>query len=164
MAIWSGTFCCSSDQASLAFKCGPMGKIIIVKEYLLVKRTQYEKLGNPMALTLDLKSVPLEVYEARNAVEIARSRGADKYSPEIFSKAEAGLQLTEAALARKKDRKEIISTARMAAQSSEDARALAAQHRGGAHCTGQSRSSREGQGRGRGEGRRRSGRGEAPLR
>ncbi len=101
------------------------GKIVVVNEYLLVKRTQYQKLGNPLALSLDLKNVPLEVYEARNAVEIAKSRGADKYAPEVFSKAEGGLKLTEAALARKKDRKEIISTARMAVQSSEDARALA---------------------------------------
>jgi len=103
------------------------GKIIIVKDYPLVNRTQYQKLGNPLALTLDLKKVPLEVYEARNAVEIAKSRGADKYAPEIFSKAEGGLKLTEAALERKSDRKEIIARARMAVQSSEDARALTVQ-------------------------------------
>jgi len=103
------------------------GKIVVVKDYVLVKRTQYQKLGNPLALTLDLKNVPLEVYEARNAVEIATARGADKYALEIFSKADGGLKLTEAALARKKDKKEIISTARMAVQSSEDARALAVQ-------------------------------------
>jgi outer membrane protein OmpA-like peptidoglycan-associated protein len=75
----------------------------------------------------DLKTIPLAVYEARNAVEIAKSRGADKYAPEIFSKADGGLQLTEAAVARKQDKKEIIATARMAVQSSEDARALSVQ-------------------------------------
>jgi hypothetical protein len=30
-------------------------------------RSQYSKLGNPLALTLDLKNVPLDMYEARNA-------------------------------------------------------------------------------------------------
>jgi OmpA family len=38
-----------------------------------------------------LKNVPREMYEARNAVEIARSRGAEKYAPEILAKAEASL-------------------------------------------------------------------------
>ncbi|HTS65820.1 MAG TPA: OmpA family protein [Candidatus Acidoferrales bacterium] len=103
------------------------GKIVVVDDYKLMRRSQYEKLGNPLALTLDLKNVPLEVYEARNAVEIAKSRAADKYAPEIFSKADGGLKLTENALARKTNKKDIISTARMAVQSSEDARALAVQ-------------------------------------
>jgi len=103
------------------------GKIFPVTEYKLMKRNQYEKLGNPLALTLDLKNVPLDVYEARNAVEIAKSRGADKYAPEIFSKAQASLQATETALANKANKKDIISTARQTVQFSEDARALAAQ-------------------------------------
>jgi outer membrane protein OmpA-like peptidoglycan-associated protein len=103
------------------------GKIIIANEYPLVKRSQYEKLGNPLGMKPDLKSTPLAVYEARNAVEIAKSRGADQYAREIFSKADGGLKLTEAALARNENKKQIIATARMAVQSSEDARALAVQ-------------------------------------
>jgi outer membrane protein OmpA-like peptidoglycan-associated protein len=89
-----------------------------------MRRAQYEKLGNPLALSLDVKNVPLEMYEARNAVDIARSRAADKYAPEIYAKAEGGLKLAEAALARKASRQEIMSTARLTVQSSEDARAL----------------------------------------
>jgi outer membrane protein OmpA-like peptidoglycan-associated protein len=103
------------------------GKIIIVEGYPLVRRTEYQKLGNPLGMKPDLKTIPLAVYEARNAVEIAKSRSADKYAPEIFSKADGGLKLTEAAVARKQDKKEIIATARMAVQSSEDARALSMQ-------------------------------------
>jgi outer membrane protein OmpA-like peptidoglycan-associated protein len=103
------------------------GKIVVVNDYQLITRTQYNKLGNPLALTLDLKKVPIELYQARNAVEIAKSRGADKYAPEIFRKAEGGLQLAENALTRKADRKEIISTSKLAVQASEDARALAVQ-------------------------------------
>jgi outer membrane protein OmpA-like peptidoglycan-associated protein len=100
------------------------GSIFIVKDYKLMKRSQYQKLGNPLALSMDLKNVPLQMYEARNAVDIAKSQGADHYAPEIFSKAEGGLKIAEAALARKADKKEIISVARQAAQASEDARAL----------------------------------------
>jgi outer membrane protein OmpA-like peptidoglycan-associated protein len=103
------------------------GRIFPIQEYKLMKRAQYQKMGNPLALTLDLKSVPLEVYEARNAVEIAKSHGAEKYAPEIFTKADAGLQLSENALGRKADKKEIISLARSTVQSAEDARALAVQ-------------------------------------
>jgi outer membrane protein OmpA-like peptidoglycan-associated protein len=107
-----------------AIRDNTKGRFFIVEDYKLMKRSQYEKLGNPLALSLDLDKVPLEMYEARNSVEIARSRGAGKYAPEIFSKAEAGLQLAENALARKANKKDIISLARQTTQSSEDARAL----------------------------------------
>ncbi len=103
------------------------GRVFSVKEYKLMKRAQYEKMGNPLALAPDLKNVPLEMYEARNAVEIARSRGAEKYAPEIFAKADSGLKTAETALARKANKKEIISHARSTVQFAEDARALAAQ-------------------------------------
>jgi outer membrane protein OmpA-like peptidoglycan-associated protein len=102
------------------------GKIVPVTEYKLMKRDQYEKMGNPLALTLDPK-VPLEMYEARNAVEIAKARGSDKYAPEILSKAQASLQVAENALASKADKNDIISAARETAQFSEDARAFSAQ-------------------------------------
>jgi outer membrane protein OmpA-like peptidoglycan-associated protein len=102
------------------------GKIFPVNDYKLMKRGQYQKMGNPLALTLD-PNVPLEMYEARNAVEIAKSHGADKYASEIFSKAEASLQMAEKSLASKAEKNSIISTARQTAQFSEDARALAVQ-------------------------------------
>src|SRR6266404_1390141 len=103
------------------------GRIYPVSNYQLMKRSQYQKLGNPLALSLDLKNVPLEMYEARNSVEIAKSRGAEKYAPDVFSKAEGGLKLAENALARKANRKEIRSLAQQTTQFSEDARALTAE-------------------------------------
>jgi outer membrane protein OmpA-like peptidoglycan-associated protein len=110
-----------------ALRKGTKGKIYPIKEYQLMKRAQYQKMGNPLALTLDVKNVPLEMYEARNAVEIAKSRGAEKYAPEIFTKADGGLKMAENALARKANRKDVISAARSTVQFAEDARALAAQ-------------------------------------
>jgi len=100
------------------------GRIFPVDNYQLMKRSQYQKLGNPLALTPDTKNVPLEMYEARNSVEVAGARGAENYAPDIFSKARGGLTLAENALARKAERKEIVSLARQAAQFAEDARAL----------------------------------------
>jgi len=103
------------------------GKLFPVKEYKLMKRGQYAKLGNPLAMTPDIERVPLELYEARNAVEIAKSRGAEADAAEIFSKAKGSLEIAENALARKADKKEIISTSRQTVQFAEDSRALAAQ-------------------------------------
>jgi outer membrane protein OmpA-like peptidoglycan-associated protein len=103
------------------------GRLFIVDDYKLMKRSQYQKLANPLALSLDLKKAPLEMYQARNAVDIARSRGAEKYAPEIFSKAQGGLELAENALVRKANTREVLSYARQAMQASEDARALTAE-------------------------------------
>ena len=102
------------------------GKLFMVNNYQLMKRNQYEKLGNPLSLSLDLKNTPLAMYEARNAVDIAKSRGAEKYAPDVYSKADGGLKLAENALARKANQKEVISLAKQAAQFAEDARALTA--------------------------------------
>jgi outer membrane protein OmpA-like peptidoglycan-associated protein len=103
------------------------GRLFVVDNYTLMKRSQYQKMANPLALSLDLKKAPLEMYQARNAVDIAKSRGAEKYAPEIFSKALGGLELAESALVKKSNPREIISLARQATQASEDARALTAE-------------------------------------
>jgi hypothetical protein len=101
------------------------GKLFTIDKYTAMKRSQYEKIGNPLALSLDTKSVPLQMYEARNAVDIAKSREADKYAGEFFSRAEGSLKMAEDLLQKKSDKNEIISVARQAVQFSEDARAQA---------------------------------------
>jgi outer membrane protein OmpA-like peptidoglycan-associated protein len=103
------------------------GKLFPITEYKLMKRDQYAKLGNPLALTPDLSREPLEMYEARNAVDIAKARGAAQYAPDIFSKAIASLQMAENDLANNADRKQIVSTAKQTVQFAEDARAFAAE-------------------------------------
>ena len=102
------------------------GKVFPISEYKLLKRAQYEKMGNPLALTLD-PSVPLEMYEARNAVEIAKSRGAEKYAPDVFSKADASLKMAENSLASKANKNAVVSTARQTVQFAADALLLAVQ-------------------------------------
>jgi outer membrane protein OmpA-like peptidoglycan-associated protein len=103
-----------------------MGNQVAVDQYRLMKRSQYERQGNPLDLSVDVKNVPLQMYEARNAVEIAKSRGAEKYAPEIYGKAQNSLKAAEDLLQQKADKKEVISMARQTMQFSEDSRALAA--------------------------------------
>jgi len=103
------------------------GKIFVVDKYLLLKRGRYQKVANPLALGLDLKGQPLELYEARNAISVGRMNLADKYAGEIFTKAEASLQMAENQLNSKAERKQIISTSRQAVQFSQDALTLALQ-------------------------------------
>jgi len=69
--------------------------------------------------------VPLELYEARNAVQIARSVGADRFASETFVKAEKSLAQAEAYQARKAGTKPITMTSRETVQTAEDARAIA---------------------------------------
>ena len=100
------------------------GKVFPVSEYRLLRRAQYERMENPLALSID-PNIPLEMYQARNAVAIARSRGADKYAPDSFQKAEANLKMAEDSLASRANRNTIIAQARQTVQFSEDARAIA---------------------------------------
>jgi outer membrane protein OmpA-like peptidoglycan-associated protein len=103
------------------------GRIYPDNDYKLMKRSQYSKMGNPLALTPDLKKVPLDIYEARNAVDIAKSQKAEQYAPEVFSKAVGSLQMAENSLTSKADKSQIITNARQTIQFAEDARALSAE-------------------------------------
>jgi len=58
-------------------------------------------------------------------VQIAQSRGADQYAPEIFSKAQSSLQAAENVLSKGSGKNQVISAARQTIQFAEDARALA---------------------------------------
>lgn len=70
-----------------------------------------------------------ELYQAQNAVQIARSMGADHYAPDTFAKAEELLRTAQENQARRADRSNVITLARQAAQTAEDARAIALKHK-----------------------------------
>ncbi|MGA3042890.1 MAG: OmpA family protein, partial [Bryobacteraceae bacterium] len=93
-------------------------------KYELLQRGQYQRLANPLALQFDRKQ-PLELYEARNAVQIARAVGADRFAAETFQKAEGSLSQAEADQERHAGNKAVIMTAREAVQTAEDSRAIA---------------------------------------
>lgn len=64
--------------------------------------------------------VPLELEEARNAVEIAKAEGASQYAADTIAKADTSLQNAEAML-KKGDRKVIVQNSRDAVQNAAEA-------------------------------------------
>src|SRR6202790_2794584 len=95
-------------------------------KYELLQRGQYVLNVNPAELRpipLDRKT-PLELYEARNAVRIARWTGADRYAADTLQKAEVGLQNAEEELHGKIGKKTVAQNSRDAAQNAEDARLI----------------------------------------
>jgi len=95
-------------------------------KYELLQRGQYTLNVNPADIKpVRLNSkVPLELYEARNAVQIARWTGAERYAPDTFQKAVQGLENAEGYLRGKAGKKPIGTVAREAIQMSEDARII----------------------------------------
>ena len=94
-------------------------------KYELLQRGQYTTNVNPPDLKpiqLD-KKIPLDLYEAQNAVRIARWSSADKYATDTFTKAESLLQQAETHRV-KKNWKQLSMMARQAAQTAEDARLI----------------------------------------
>jgi outer membrane protein OmpA-like peptidoglycan-associated protein len=95
-------------------------------KYELLQRGQYTLNVNPTELRpmpLDRKT-PLELYEARNAVRIARWTGADRYAGDTLQKAEVSLQNAEEELTGKVGKKTVSQNSREAAQTAEDARLI----------------------------------------
>src|SRR5262245_3354597 len=98
----------------------------IQAKYELLQRGQYSVSVPPSELkpmALDV-NVPLEIYEARNAVRIARWAGADKDAADSFAKADQSLNQAENYLVRKQT-KPSITAARQAVQTAEDSRLIA---------------------------------------
>jgi outer membrane protein OmpA-like peptidoglycan-associated protein len=95
-------------------------------KYELLQRGQYVlnvRPGDIQPRYLDSK-VPLELYEARNAVEIARWTGAEQYAGDTFRKAVEDLDNAEGYLIGKGGKKPIGTVAREAVQMAEDARII----------------------------------------
>jgi len=98
-------------------------------KYELLKRGSYVMSGNAAALaarTFD-PAMPLELREARNAVDLARLAGADRFAIDTFQKASESLRQAEEYQRRDAGKKPIIMMARAAAQTAEDARLIALQ-------------------------------------
>jgi outer membrane protein OmpA-like peptidoglycan-associated protein len=95
-------------------------------KYELLQRGQYVLNVDPAELRpmiLDRKT-PLELYEARNAVRIARWTGANQYAADTLQKAEESLQNAEDELTGKIGKKTVAQNARDSAQNAEDARLI----------------------------------------
>jgi outer membrane protein OmpA-like peptidoglycan-associated protein len=99
----------------------------VVAHYSLLPRGAYaETAGRHTVLhpiTRDERS-PLELYEAMNAIQIADAAGARKYATDTMATAATALKNAQDLDMRKGDRKQVITYAREAVQSAEDARII----------------------------------------
>src|SRR5262250_2016992 len=70
------------------------------------------------------RKTPVELFQARNAVRIARNAGADKYAGPSLAKATQQLQSAEDLYRQKRDKKSVIAAARDSVQTAEEARVI----------------------------------------
>ncbi|MFZ0416755.1 MAG: OmpA family protein [Candidatus Sulfotelmatobacter sp.] len=95
-------------------------------KYELMERGGYIPTGykfDPVVLNAKL---PLEFFEARNALRIAQSEGAETYASDSYKRAVELMDTADGyAINKHIDRKPLIAVAREAVQTAEDARAIA---------------------------------------
>jgi hypothetical protein len=116
-----------------------IGKVELVEaRYELLKRGEYAyDTSAPETVPTGGKKLPmhryealLAVYQAQNAVQIARSLGAERYAPESMAKAQQLLTTARQYYDNQDDSKTVIQTARQAAQTAEDARLITIERQG----------------------------------
>jgi len=96
-------------------------------KYELLPRGLYTSNGRAkgfVPIRVDKKN-PFELYEAENAVMLARVAGADKYAADSYQKALDSLDWAHKNQAQKPGQKPVITMAREAALRAEDARVIA---------------------------------------
>jgi outer membrane protein OmpA-like peptidoglycan-associated protein len=98
-------------------------------KYELIDRGGYIPTGYKLDPVVLNAKLPLEFFEARNAVRIAQSAGAEKYAASSYQKAVR--QMNEAdglATEKHENKKSLISLSREVVQTAEDAREIAMKH------------------------------------
>ncbi len=96
-------------------------------KYELLPRGMYTSQGKAagfIPIKVDKKD-PFELYEAENALQLARVAGAEKYASDSYQKASASLQQAQRYQKQKRGQKPVITMAREAAVRAEDARVIA---------------------------------------
>ncbi len=95
-------------------------------KYELMERGGYLPTGYKFDPVVMSANLPLEFFEARNAVRIAKSEGAEQYASASYQHAAELMSNADAYATRKHiDRKPLIAVSREAVQTAEDARAIA---------------------------------------
>jgi outer membrane protein OmpA-like peptidoglycan-associated protein len=102
----------------------------IVARFEALQKGEYTMDLKPQQLPAtgaDYKKVPIDLLQARNAVAIAKSEGAEQYAPGAMQKAQDSLTQAEEYYNDKKGSTPIRTASRAATQSAEDARVLSIQ-------------------------------------
>ena len=95
-------------------------------KYELMERGGYIPTGYKFDPVILNAKLPLEFFEARNAVRIAQSEGAEQYAADSYQHATELMKNADSdAISKHIDRKPLIAVSREAVQTAEDARAIA---------------------------------------
>jgi outer membrane protein OmpA-like peptidoglycan-associated protein len=95
-------------------------------KYELMERGGYIPTGYKFDPVILNAKLPLEFFEARNAVRIAQSEGAEQYAPDSYQHAVKLMTNADGYATDKHiDKKPLIAVSREAVQTAEDARAIA---------------------------------------
>ena len=117
-------------------------------KFELMERGSYIPTGykfDPVVLDANL---PLEFLEARNALRIAQSQGAEKYASDSYQHASRLMDTADGyATTKHSSRKELIATSREAVQTAEDARTIAVKKMDEARRAGERQDSADAQAR-----------------
>jgi outer membrane protein OmpA-like peptidoglycan-associated protein len=98
-------------------------------KYELIDRGGYIPTGYKFDPVVLNSKLPLEFFEARNALRIAQSAGAENYATSSYNNAAAQMkQADDMAIRHGIDKKKLSSTSRLVVQTSEDAREIAVKH------------------------------------
>ena len=99
---------------------------VVDAKYDLLERGGYIPTGYKFDPVVMNAKLPLEFFEARNALRIAQSEGADKYASDSYQHAVRLMDQADAYATKKNiDKKAMIAVAREAVQTAEDARQIA---------------------------------------
>jgi outer membrane protein OmpA-like peptidoglycan-associated protein len=102
---------------------------IVDAKFELIDRGGYISTGYKFDPVILNAKLPLEFYEARNAVRIAQSAGAERYAAESYAKAVNQMEEADAlATGRHTNKKTLSALSRETVQTAEDAREIAVKH------------------------------------
>ena len=109
-------------------------------KYELIDRGGYIPTGYKFDPVVLNAKMPLEFFEARNALRIAQSAGAERYATISYEKAVRQMDEADAmAIGRHGNKKSLISLSREVVQTAEDAREIAVKHIAEERAEGQRR-------------------------
>jgi outer membrane protein OmpA-like peptidoglycan-associated protein len=95
-------------------------------KYELIDRGGYIPTGYHMDPVVLNSKLPLEFFEARNAVRIARAAGAESYAASSYEKAESQMkQAEDLGTMKHVDRNAVIAASRQVVQTADDSREIA---------------------------------------
>jgi len=115
------------EPVTARYELLPRGSYTMVVNSGVTARQRPEE--ETQKLPYDRYEALLEVYEAQNAVQMAQAMGADRYAADTFDKAENLLHEAQRLNSSRGDTHLIVSEAREAAQTAEDARTITERRR-----------------------------------